>query len=218
MDLDNLKKLGSLIINQNILVFWGNKNFDPTKNMPHNLESHFVNQVHGTICVESSSNTVRADAHWSTERHKALLIKTADCLPIFLSINKGALICAIHAGWRGLKDGIISSTISNLSKKIHINSIDVWIGPHINLSSFEVGIDVFNEIKKSPHFRSDFFVSDSKKYFISLKDLARAEFISLGIKNENIIISDIDTKSDDNFYSHRRDRTLGRNYSFIVRL
>jgi copper oxidase (laccase) domain-containing protein len=39
---------------------------------------------------------------------------TADCLPLLITDEQGSCIAAIHAGWRGLCDGIIETTIKKL--------------------------------------------------------------------------------------------------------
>ena len=38
----------------------------------------------------------------------------ADCLPILLSELNGRGVAVIHAGWKGLANGVIASTLKNL--------------------------------------------------------------------------------------------------------
>ena len=42
------------------------------------------------------------------------MVLTADCLPILLCDKEGTQVAAIHAGWRGLLDGVIESTIKKM--------------------------------------------------------------------------------------------------------
>lgn len=43
---------------------------------------------------------------------------TADCLPVLLCNKKATHVAAIHAGWRGLAQGIISHTIDADRKSV----------------------------------------------------------------------------------------------------
>ena len=52
-----------------------------------------------------------ADALITGEQNIALGVVTADCLPILIHDEKNRVIATIHAGWKGLRDGIIENTI-----------------------------------------------------------------------------------------------------------
>ena len=69
----------------------------------------FVRQVHGSRIVEASSVLQSADGHYTREKNKALIVQTADCLPVLLM--KKDLICAVHAGWRGVAQQIVISAV-----------------------------------------------------------------------------------------------------------
>ena len=94
----------------------------------NDYEFRFLKQVHGNRVVPSSSTLQEADGHWSSEKFIGLSIVTADCLPIMLATNQ--LICAIHAGWRGLEQEIIHEAIRRLSSQPS-GPIQAYIGPHI---------------------------------------------------------------------------------------
>lgn len=73
----------------------------------------WLNQVHGTsVCnFDLPKHSTTADACKTTRVDTPCAILTADCLPILLCNRSGTEIAAIHAGWRGLLEGIIKATV-----------------------------------------------------------------------------------------------------------
>lgn len=65
---------------------------------------------------------------------------TADCLPVSLCNQPGTEIAVVHAGWRGLGDGILEKAIKQF--KSTGSSIMAWLGPAISAEKFEVGSEV----------------------------------------------------------------------------
>ena len=58
-------------------------------------------------------------------------------LPVLLSNSKGTEVAAVHAGWRGLANGIVENAVAQFDSQVM-----AWIGPAIGVSAFEVGEDV----------------------------------------------------------------------------
>jgi copper oxidase (laccase) domain-containing protein len=77
---------GVLIKDDNIAVFFGNKNISKAElsNTFTNYDFKFVKQVHGNKIVKSDDSIHEADGHWSNEARRALCVVTADCLPLFI--------------------------------------------------------------------------------------------------------------------------------------
>jgi polyphenol oxidase len=112
----------------------------------------WLTQVHGTTVIEATQRSVDnlnlntdpvADAVVTVESRIALAIMTADCLPVMFADRQSRLIGAAHAGWRGLADGVIESTLKIFNEKgIHGSEIAAFIGPSIGATAFEVGDEV----------------------------------------------------------------------------
>ena len=101
-----------------------------------------MSQIHSTnIEVVNNRKLLynNVDGIFSSNKNYALQVKTADCLPIFFVHEHKNIFGVIHAGWKGLKNGIISKSAKLLSSHINDpNEITVFIGPSIlqkNLSS-----------------------------------------------------------------------------------
>ena len=72
----------------------------------------------------------------------------ADCVPVLLCSSDGAEVCAVHAGWRGLANGIIAKAAAAFAAPAR--ELIGWIGPCIGVQAYRVGADVHAQIKRTP--------------------------------------------------------------------
>ncbi|OXE29895.1 multi-copper polyphenol oxidoreductase, partial [Vibrio parahaemolyticus] len=56
---------------------------------------------------------------------------------ILLTNTQGTQVAAVHAGWRGLANGIVENALALFS-----GDVMAWLGPAIGPQAFEVGEDV----------------------------------------------------------------------------
>lgn len=180
-------------------------------------QAHWLNQIHSNTLIEinESKNLATiptADAVFTTSDDVVCAILTADCLPILVTDTQGRGVAAIHAGWRGLADGIIKNTIEKFCSKLNIKADEcvVWLGPAISQTHFEVGIEVYEAFtSKHPEAHKAFIKNENKnknespKYHADLYHLARLELHDLGVTQ--ISGGDQCTYAQhEDFYSHRR--------------
>ncbi len=208
---------------EKVLIFFGNKAGEL-----ENLKKEFpsfdflrVKQTHSDIFLPASTELREADAHWTAEKNKALLIATADCMPLMIFCEQSNRIAAVHAGWRGVANGIIENTLKQL---IHTGSGEkkfrIFCGPSIQQNSFEVDRDVFDQLvakSRSPHVSSYSFFQNNK-YYVNLNKIAQNQILTTtGVMNS--VFSAIDTKTNEDYYSYRRGKLKSeRNLSFICLL
>jgi YfiH family protein len=71
----------------------------------------------------------------------ALLIRTADCLPLFIADPGRRVVGLAHAGWRGLAAGLPARLIAAFRNLYQSRPEDLWaaIGPAIRTCCYEVG-------------------------------------------------------------------------------
>lgn len=55
-------------------------------------------------------------------------VLVADCLPVLLCDMAGSVVGAVHAGWRGLAEGIIENTVQALRECSYSDQIIAWLG------------------------------------------------------------------------------------------
>ena len=102
----------------------------------------WIHQVHGTTVLEVSEPGehagATADGLFTVEPACPIAVTTADCSPVVLVAERG--VAVIHAGWRGLVDGIVESAGERLIDRAG-RPVEALIGPSIHPSRYEFGAD-----------------------------------------------------------------------------
>jgi YfiH family protein len=146
-------------------------------------------QVHGTEVHRAVAGRrgVPGDGLWTDEPGVPMLKVTADCLPVALArLNGEPGLCLLHAGWRGLAEGVIEAGVAALGAPIA-----AVIGPGIGACCYEVG----------PEVAGLFGVRGRQ---LDLRAAAERALRAAGV--EQIEHVDLCTACDsERFFSHRRD-------------
>ena len=144
-----------------------------------------------------------SDALYTDLPGNYLAVSVADCVPVFLFEPVKKIISAVHSGWRGTHAKILTETIQTLKKRFNINFEEViaYIGPCISKNNFEVSRDVFDL------FRDEVKEIRDGKYYVDLRNDNYLQLKELGLKPENIEVSEYCSYGDSAlFHSYRRDR------------
>jgi YfiH family protein len=191
----------------------------------------FLDQVHGCEVLALGTDTPGgqpADACITVQRKLACTIMVADCLPVLLTTERGDVVAAAHAGWRGLagtgggsgKDVLASVYESFMAiaqagwAKSAIETI-AWLGPCIGPSAFEVGPEVKAAFESTQPEAGRLFVEiGAGKYLADLPGLARLRLQALGIRQ--VYGNDgsapwCTVSNPSRFFSHRRDAGVSGN-------
>jgi len=180
---------------EDINIFFSLSNFENTNNVVR------MNQTHSnkSIFIDQFLNEYEnCDGIFTSNKDLILEVSTADCLPIFF-VDK-FFFGVVHAGWKGLAEGIIANSIQLLIKNGFIlDNTHILIGPSIRKDFFEVKEDV------ACLFDKKFLISKNEKTFLSLQDIAINQLNSFNIYD----IVDVEecTYSTPHYYSYRRDKT-----------
>ncbi|ESS69036.1 hypothetical protein MGMO_139c00100 [Methyloglobulus morosus KoM1] len=178
-------------------------------------EPIWLSQTHSNRAVKAmaADSPLQADASYTDQPGVVCAIMTADCLPLLVCSDDGIEIAAVHAGWRGLLDGVIDNTIAALQNK----NLLVWLGPAIGPNCFEVGNDVRNAfVNKSNEYSAAFMPYGDGKWLADIYQLARINLAALSITK--IYGGGFCTVTDhEQFYSYRRDQVTGRMATLIWR-
>lgn len=169
-------------------------------NQTHSANVSFIRK---NIAIDKAN-----DAIFTLDNSIAIEIKVADCMPIFLFDNNLSFFGAIHAGWKGLANGIIDNSIRLIKKNnLELKNTTVFIGPSISQNNFQVQNDVLS------YFDSKFSIVKDEKIFLSLQQVAIDKFASYGI--DNVIDAKECTYDNLNYHSYRRDKTDKRMKGWI---
>lgn len=179
---------------------------------------HWLRQVHGTkvvrVTATSALNVPEADAAVTSDVGVALAILSADCLPVLFASKDGLQIGAAHAGWRGLATGVLEATVAAMG--VSPDRIIAWLGPAIAARSYEIDAEVRDAfVAHGSSADKAFTESRPGHWFCDLYALATQRLQACGVRA--IHGGGLDTRSDERFYSYRRDPQSGRFASLIWR-
>ena len=162
------------------------------------------NQTHSINVVNTSigGEIFNTDGVFSSNHMIVCSIKVADCLPIFFAHKTELFFGVVHAGWRGLVNGIISESIKLIkNEKIALENLDVFIGPSIQACCFEIGNDIIDS------FDIKFIKQNiGSKYFVNLQGIAKKKLEHEGILKKHIKVSEDCTCCQfERYFSFRRE-------------
>jgi len=178
---------------------------------------HWLNQTHSVDVLELPSLMLNGDASYTTEKNTVCVVQTADCLPLLVTNMDGTIVAAIHAGWRGLLNGVIENTIEKMN--ISHNELLVWLGPAISQKHFEVGFDVKNSFcEKHIEAEKAFHVISDQIWLADIYKLAKIRLNLCGVNQiyGGSVSDDYCTFANEvDYFSYRRDGITGRMASLI---
>jgi hypothetical protein len=186
------------------------------------LPIHWGKQVHGVAASTvhdpaepgHAVNVGECDVLASDRPGVALVVQTADCVPILLSAT--GTVGAAHAGWRGSAQNVAASAVAALRELgAAPRTLRAWLGPSIGPCCYEVGGEV------AARFAGDFIRAGcSSGYRLDLRAVNVAQLEAAGVPRTAISVHPACTKcGGERFASYRRDgERAGRMIALIARL
>ncbi|OYW39901.1 MAG: multi-copper polyphenol oxidoreductase [Hydrogenophilales bacterium 12-61-10] len=176
-------------------------------------EPGWLKQVHSASVVETGADVPQADASFTRQTGTVSVVLTADCLPVLFCDRAGSVVAAAHAGWRGLADGVLESTVAAM--KVPPAGILAWMGAAIGPQAFEVGDEVRQVfVAQHPQAAAAFVAHAPGKWLADIYLLARIRLQGLGVKAVYGGGRCTFTESE-RFFSYRRDGVTGRMAALI---
>lgn len=176
----------------------------------------WMNQTHSTTChrVENEIcfQALDGDGLVTTTHGHALMMMTADCLPVVLGNSDGTEVANLHAGWRGLAGGIVENTIACMKSQ----PTWAWLGAAISQECFEIGAEVKAAFcDKYPELETAFKAGEKAgKYYADLYAIAGFILKQQGVKT--VLGGDqCSYKQADEYFSYRREARTGRMATFV---
>ena len=162
--------------------------------------------------TDSFESGVDVDALYTYEKSVPLCIFHADCVPIFFVDEITNLVGIIHAGFKGTLIHVAYKSIQQVIKdeNINVNNLKFYIGPYRMPSSFVIDEETKQRIVDAG-FEKAIVDGRFDNGLANIIDLRR-----LDIKDEQITLSNLDTYSDDRFYSAYQKTPVGRLVSLII--
>lgn len=170
-------------------------------------------QIHSTKVSYISSKDQdyiqpNSDALITKVPKQVLIIKTADCIPILAYNPRDNMIATVHAGRKGLLEGIIENTLEKFSAS---RETIVGIGPHIRKDCYYLKEEAKDYILNS-HWEK-YSKQRGQKIYLDLTQITIDKLLKCGIKEEHIEDCKICTYcSAKRFYSARAKEENSRLY------
>jgi len=175
-----------------------------------------LDQVHedDVLVIDSRRDTESVvvgtgDGMITDKKGLALVIRTADCVPVFIVDEKKAVLGAVHSGWRSTEKNITGKCIAMMKSRYSCDAADlkVFILPSIGPQQYEVNEDV------SRFFPDDTLKNDGK-IFVDLWSHIERSAMDQGVSPDNIVNFRICNRTEHKeFFSHRYGDS-GRNLNF----
>lgn len=180
-------------------------------------EPAWLDQQHGVrvVDMDRSTDPGPADAAITREPGRVLAILVADCTPVLLAGEDGAVLAAAHAGWRGLAAGVLEEAVAAM--RTEPRGICAWLGPAIGAEHFEVGAEVRDAfLVHSADAAAAFAPNPRGRWQCDLAWLAGARLAALGVRR--VWNAGVCTYADrQRCFSYRRDGRTGRMAALLWR-
>ena len=170
-----------------------------------------IRQVHGSrvLRLTGAAQASGPEPRWKLEEADAQatavpgiapIVLTADCLPVALAA--GSAVAMLHAGWRGLAEGIIEQGVQAVRELAGERApVTAAIGPGAGVCCYEVGEEVHQR------FRS-FGEERRRGPNLDMKRIARGQLAAAGVSAVHDAGLCTICSPPSLFFSHRRDRGL----------
>jgi YfiH family protein len=183
----------------------------------------YLKQTHSAEVLMASSGSslsgVNEGDGWviNVENDKGCwVIFTADCLPLMISFGK--FMALLHAGWRGLANGIVVEGVNRVlelsGNAPRVDNIEMVIGPAASKDCYEVGNEVLDQIGPSA-----VSVTRNGRVYLSLAETAAKQFREAATKagvTSRVYDCAVCTIDHTGWHSHRRDQqNRGSNVMFF---
>ena len=203
-----------------------------------------LKQIHSDVIHlfdAAPSEPCRGDAAATNRPGLLLAVQTADCVPILLVDTKRRAVAAVHAGWRGTLQRIVTKAVGQMQMQFGTKAADLLaaIGPAIGGCCYEVGTEVAAQFQSqfagAPEWFDEFRTGDEPNpiqwlnmmppghqpgpgnVWLDLRKANRAQLTDVGLGAQNIFLSDLCTACRrDLLFSYRKEGAMSGRLMAVV--
>ena len=181
-------------------------------------------QVHGVSIAEVKSfhqACGQVDGLWTINEDQPIAVVTADCVPVLLYRKDQKAVAALHAGWRGVEQRILSHFFTTLPSEFS-NPKD-WVaclGPSIRACCYEVSPELIEQFQaRFPKLSREKIEPTHRK--LDLIGVLKYELDQLGtelqVLDPHCTYCAKNERGESLYFSYRRGDRNSRQYSMIER-
>lgn len=144
-----------------------------------------------------------------------LVIRTADCFPVFVFDPSGKAIAALHSGREGTRLNIVGKAIGILKESFGCDPAELcaYIGAGICERHYEVGTEMYEEFVAD--IRNQGFSHRAEGRKLNLRMVIFQQLINSGLSFYNIENIQECTHENEAYFSYRRDKGENRQINII---
>lgn len=173
-------------------------------------------QVHGTevrIASESDRHVIGEPVPYEIDglvtniMGLPILVYIADCVPVLMEDREAGVIAAVHCGWKSSVADILGVAVEKMLKLgAKTENIHAAVGESIGFCCFETDAEVPEAVDKYLGGDTEGLIRDdgNGKFHVDLRGANARRLLQLGLKAENIDVSEECTMcNQDKYWSHR---------------
>jgi copper oxidase (laccase) domain-containing protein len=124
----------------------------------------------------------RSDGLWTREQGRGLFLPVADCLPVVLTDETAGVLMVVHGGRQTMVQGGVARAVEELERAagVEARELRVWLGPAAGKENYPL-----YEWKG-----------------MGLQEAAVEQLVGAGVEEGRIWRSEIDTTTDEWYWSH----------------
>ena len=192
-----------------------------------------TNQIHGGAVRTVTTADVKADPYDKVGYEAdglmtdlpgvALLVYSADCIPILFYDPVRRCVAAVHAGWRGTAAGIATAAVERMEDVYGSDRGDILaaIGPGIGPDCFETHEDVPNAMTAalSTAVLQHIAIKENGKFAVDLKGINAMRLEQAGLARSHIDLCGVcSCCHPELFWSHRKLGTNRGSMAAVIQL
>lgn len=170
-----------------------------------------MSQVHSSNVTmvtenEKEKRIPECDGLLTKDKNVILATVTADCVPFMVYDEKKCIYGAVHAGYKGIINGVVEETIQIMKHEgADEKNIKATLGPSINSCCYAITKERAETFQNTFEHARKALETRNGQVYIELKKIITEELLRLGVKKDNITSVHECTKCGNNYYSFRRD-------------
>jgi len=166
----------------------------------HSAQVRLVGQAH-TGAVQPAT-----DGLLTTAPGVVLLLRFADCVPLLLFDPVRRAVGLVHAGWRGVADGVVKAAVQAFVRHVGSHPADLWagVGPAIGPCCYQVRPEMATAVARACPDSVKVVQERNSALYLDLPRAVQAQLESAGVGQ--VEISGLCTACHtEEWFSHRAE-------------
>ena len=177
----------------------------------HSDRSRVITYDNAGEGITKEESVQNCDGTVTSEKGLVLCTVVADCVPVFILDPVNKAVAMVHSGWRGTASQISVNTLKLMEDVYGTKPQEVLValGPHISAASYEVSEDLIEPFSKNYDadvMKEIFTDKENGKYYLNLSLAIKRSVMKAGVAESNFMDVNIDTLTNTEYCSWRRDQ------------